>query len=803
MQMMKETRGKDSTYNNYLIYIFSILIILTISIFTNKIISANELLKRVEYSLPDTEKELLKMNNIQIPEKNTMKLRSILPSKYGNNYKPVYNQGRFKCCWAFAGTSLFEYTVDKRENVSNTSFSVEHMIEKTSYIGNCGFLAQTKDAGGDPEKCAAYFVSGYGPVSADKYPWQNKLEMIPEYDFGRAEYRARDIEFMTSKRVNNGPLADEINQWVKESVYNNGAVYAKIYSDEQGESSKSEYIGSDNISYFVHDMTTHRTNHAVLIVGWDDNWSKSRFKHQPKSNGAWLVRNSWGSNYWDNGYFWVSYEDMTLAPKMTIYDYEEMTDNEKVYNLDESGAGTDYTLLNSEQGFLNVFDIENKEKLKSVTYYVTPTTASSQLFYVPIDSNGMPELSQKVKLSDEEVNQYSGYHTIDIKQDIVQSQGTKCGIMVYMKDSYRVSIGVEAGYTNQTEATLYRGESFLVDSDGNITDFIDVDTQDKGVNFTDKKGNFSIKLVTEDISKKISDCEIKGIISKKYTGQPIKQNLTITDSGKTLIEGTDYILNYKDNINAGTAEIIVKGIGEYSDTSIHEFTIERVSISDCYVAKVAEQCYTGDTIIPIFSVTYLGRQLQRGIDYEIAVISARNVGTARICLLGCNNFAGSRTEQFIITNDFSHAIIEPIEDMIYNGVSRGPSNIPKVTLGGKEMVQNVDYGVSITPYYQCDVGKYSYIIIGTGKYTGTKVVTYNILPAPISGAVESMIRGQKYTGEEIKPKPLLKYNGITLQEGKDYTVSYSNNINVGAATIIIEGKDNFTGTLQTGFMIIN
>lgn len=119
------------------------------------------------------------------------------------------------------------------------------------------------------------------------------------------------------------------------------------------------------------------------------------------------------------------------------------------------------------------------------------------------------------------------------------------------------------------------------------------------------------------------------------------------------------------------------------------------------------------------------------------------------------------------------------------------------------MVQNVDYGVSITPYYQCDVGKYSYIIIGTGKYTGTKVVTYNILPAPISGAVESMIRGQKYTGEEIKPKPLLKYNGITLQEGKDYTVSYSNNINVGAATIIIEGKDNFTGTLQTGFMIIN
>lgn len=75
-------------------------------------------------------------------------------------------------------------------------------------------------------------------------------------------------------------------------------------------------------------MMTHETNHAVLIVGWDDNWSKTRFKHQPKSNGAWLVRNSWGDAWWDNGYFWVSYEDMTLAPQMTIRDYEEMNENE-------------------------------------------------------------------------------------------------------------------------------------------------------------------------------------------------------------------------------------------------------------------------------------------------------------------------------------------------------------------------------------------------------------------------------------------------------------------------------------------
>lgn len=119
------------------------------------------------------------------------------------------------------------------------------------------------------------------------------------------------------------------------------------------------------------------------------------------------------------------------------------------------------------------------------------------------------------------------------------------------------------------------------------------------------------------------------------------------------------------------------------------------------------------------------------------------------------------------------------------------------------MEQNVDYVVTVQPHYNCDVGTYSYIVIGTGKYTGSKTITYNVIPAQINKVSVSAIESQKYTGKEIQPNLILKYNGIILEEGKDYTVSYSNNINVGAATIIIEGKGNFTGTLQTGFTITN
>lgn len=101
--------------------------------------------------------------------KSSILVQESLPSSYGvSTSKSVYDQGQTGSCWAMAGTSLFEYAIDKKKNITTTSFSAQHMLERLSVYGNCGFTATSKNGGGHNELCAAYFTSGYGPVSLNK-----------------------------------------------------------------------------------------------------------------------------------------------------------------------------------------------------------------------------------------------------------------------------------------------------------------------------------------------------------------------------------------------------------------------------------------------------------------------------------------------------------------------------------------------------------------------------------------------------------------------------------------------------------
>ena len=62
-----------------------------------------------------------------------------------------------------------------------------------------------------------------------------------------------------------------------------------------------------------------------MLVGWDDDFSKENFNEscRPSSDGAWLVRNSWGNDGYDlYGYFWISYEDYGLMEEGTVYAYD-------------------------------------------------------------------------------------------------------------------------------------------------------------------------------------------------------------------------------------------------------------------------------------------------------------------------------------------------------------------------------------------------------------------------------------------------------------------------------------------------
>ena len=132
----------------------------------------------------------------------------------------------------------------------------------------------------------------------------------------------------------------------------------------------------------------------------------------------------------------------------------------------------------------------------------------------------------------------------------------------------------------------------------------------------------------------------------------------------------------------------------------------------------------------------------------------------------------------------------------YNGKAKTPSVTVKV--GGKTLKKDTDYTVSYSN--NTKVGTAKVTIMGKGNYTGSISKTYSI-KNDFKKTTISGISNKSYTGKNITQSITVKYNGKTLKNGTDYTVSYSSNKNIGTATVKIAGKGSYTGTITKTFKI--
>ena len=132
----------------------------------------------------------------------------------------------------------------------------------------------------------------------------------------------------------------------------------------------------------------------------------------------------------------------------------------------------------------------------------------------------------------------------------------------------------------------------------------------------------------------------------------------------------------------------------------------------------------------------------------------------------------------------------------YDGKAKTPS--VNVKVNGKTLKKDTDYTVSYSN--NTKVGTAKVTITGKGNYTGSVSKTYSI-KNNFKKATVSGISTKAFTGKNITHSITVKYNGKTLKNGTDYTVSYSNNKNIGTATVKIAGKGSYTGTITKAFKI--
>ena len=253
-----------------------------------------------------------------------------------------------------------------------------------------------------------------------------------------------------------------------------------------------------------------------------------------------------------------------------------------------------------------------------------------------------------------------------------------------------------------------------------------------------------------------------------------------------------YIDKYKGSIrcpsNWGTTGTIYWKARDFKNT-----TDNTVVISD-----VADQTYTGSLIAPNVTVTCNDVELVKDTDYTVSYSNNKNVGTATISITGIGDYTGTIKKNFnIVARGISDTTIGSIPNQTYTGNSI--SALPVITYNGATLTKDVDYTLSYSN--NINVGTATITITGKGNFKGTTSKTFSISARAMTDTSVANVSSQTYTGNVISPLPTITYNNKTLKKDTDYTLSYSDNINVGTATITITGKGNFAGTTSKTFSI--
>lgn len=368
----------------------------------------------------------------------------------------------------------------------------------------------------------------------------------------------------------------------------------------------------------------------------------------------------------------------------------------------------------------------------------------------------------------------------------------------------------------------YTGEEItpkVIIKDGNVEL---VENQDFTVSYSDNLnigeakvtiigiGNYEGKVIktfniTNSEQKDISNLNISKLSDETYTGIKITPNVEITDGDYKLIKDTDYELYYENNINVGTANITIRGIGNYTGSKTFEFNIIPKDINLATVQDIVNQVYTGEEIKPNVMISDGSAKLVENKDYNISYENNIELGEATITITGIGNYTGITTKNFNIVEESTGEVkniadltIDEVTDKIYTGKLITPEL--RIKDGDTVLIKNVDYTINYTD--NMNIGTAKVIIKGIGNYTGEVEKQFNIVRKDINYTTILDIPDQIYTGENIKVNVTIESDGIVLKEGEDYTIEYVNNKEVGTATIKIEGIGNYEGTMTKTFNII-
>ncbi|MBQ2258007.1 MAG: InlB B-repeat-containing protein, partial [Lachnospiraceae bacterium] len=516
---------------------------------------------------------------------------------------PVKNQNPYGTCWAFATTAIMENSMIQQELANNSIDLSERHLAYFTYntgsdrLGNAvgdTIVSSPEDTylnrGGNTFLAAIKLMNWHGMASESDYPYSNVEGTLParlsENDAQNVAALAHDFYFIPTDTA----TTEQKKSVVKELISKYGCV-AWSYGHND------TYYKDSTYAYY---NPNAGTNHAITVVGWDDNFSKDNFATTPAGDGAWIVKNSWGNErFGDKGYFYISYYDASLgsgnAASVAVACDKNQYDNNYFYG----NTGLDVSV--SVNKMAEVFEAKGSsrhEKLTAVSFMMASDKAdyTIQIYKNPEKVNGVVENPETgTAMLDAPVTGttgYAGLYTVDLKTPVTFAHGDTFAIVIEFDTQENVYIDcdytIDGTYSIEYSDTTYPGQSFYAHSgawidshneneNGDYTmriNALTVNVGDSGeedtrytVTFVDADGNV---ISTQTVKKGGNAVAPAAPIRKGYTFKGWSDSYQNITADTTLTAEYD-LVKYK-------IQYVLNG-GTNADTNPTTYTVESADIT--------------------------------------------------------------------------------------------------------------------------------------------------------------------------------------------------------------------------------
>lgn len=451
----------------------------SLPLITRELTGQNDGLNRYRYVDASGETvELSGDSQAETQKRRAANLPSSFDAREENAVTGIKDQGDTGACWAFGALKSLESSSIRKglSSLENTDYSESHLawyayhaISDTTHPlqGDANKIMgfeNTYNQGGNYFNAIATLANWWGAANEQDAPFTANTEQEVSQMEARMSSAEESLRTKSEVHLTNAKNYDYADLSAKkQAVMENGSMDVSLYFN-----TRDVYEKDGEYSVYQNVRDDEYANHCVTIIGWDDDFSS--FRTTPaQGKGAWLIANSYGSDWGNNGCYWVSYYDTSLC-EFTTFEADAPDNYDTNYGYDGSGYGSGLIGNGEDISIANIFTNTSNSPQKisaAAIYTITDAQKYEISVYRNLQSKNPVNGDHVTKCTTQGTADYNGYHTIPLKESIIVAPGESFSITLkYICQSGTIYAPIE-GEPTAGNGMLFgsqAGQSFIYDT---------------------------------------------------------------------------------------------------------------------------------------------------------------------------------------------------------------------------------------------------------------------------------------------------------------------------------------------------